>query len=439
MLINCHTYLAPILGEMALSGRHPLELRCQGTECGALLVLEGAPPAGLQAAVAGARAAAAALATAEAREDFAALSSAIDAWAEGRASPAADDARAGAGSVARSLAAGAAAEATDVALPLCPPCLISALDEARAAQAAALDRRDQAAAFARAMIGRSAAATAREPAPAFAFTTLPASTAAAISADADASAEMESLRAEIAALRWRRRTARRRARALALMEHVVWDRLAGAAASMAAGGSLTTALATSRSRLEDLRARSLRARGLLTRLRYLSAPADAFFIWHAGPFGTINGCRLGARLAGQPVERVEANAALGQVALLVAALAARMGVAFARYRLVPMGSFSRVAPADDPRAMLELHFTGRLFAQGRMNGALKALLVCVAELGEHAQAADRSFWWPYPITHGGERIADLPIAVGGKDAAWTRACKCLLTDLKWLAAWAWRD
>lgn len=138
------------------------------------------------------------------------------------------------------------------------------------------------------------------------------------------------------------------------------------------------------------------------------------------------------------MDKAEANAALGQVALLVVTLAHRMGVTFARHRLVPMGSFSRVAPADDPKNFLELHFTGRMFAASRTNAALRALVVCVAELGEHAQAADRSFWWPYPITHGGERIADLHVAVGSKDAAWTRAMKCLLTNLKWLAAWAYK-
>lgn len=39
---------------------------------------------------------------------------------------------------------------------------------------------------------------------------------------------------------------------------------------------------------------------------------DAFHIWHAGPFGTINGFRLG-RLSVEQVEWHEINAALGQV------------------------------------------------------------------------------------------------------------------------------
>ena len=50
------------------------------------------------------------------------------------------------------------------------------------------------------------------------------------------------------------------------------------------------------------------------------------------------------------VKRVEANATLSLVALLVAALAARMGVAFTRYWFVPMGSFPCAAPADDTTA-----------------------------------------------------------------------------------------
>ncbi len=43
---------------------------------------------------------------------------------------------------------------------------------------------------------------------------------------------------------------------------------------------------------------------------------DAFQITHDGPFGTINGLRLG-RLASQHVEWSEINAAMGQTALLL--------------------------------------------------------------------------------------------------------------------------
>jgi len=59
----------------------------------------------------------------------------------------------------------------------------------------------------------------------------------------------------------------------------------------------------------------------------LSVPNDAFFIWHSGPFGTINGFRLG-RLPVEPVEWSEINAALGQVALLLSTIQSDAPVAF---------------------------------------------------------------------------------------------------------------
>lgn len=265
---------------------------------------------------------------------------------------------------------------------------------------------------------------------------LPESDAATSALLAAVEAEEASLLAEIARLRRRQRRQAAQRRKLALLQHVVTDRLRGAAATIQ--GDVAGLLALTRDRMHDLRDRNLRGRAHLSLLRYLSVHNDAFFIWHSGPFVTINGCRLG-RLPAQPVDKAEINAALGQVALLVTTIANRLGLAFSRYRVVPMGSYSRIAPADDQKSMLELHFTGRMFAQGRMNTALKALLVCIAELGEYAQSVDRSFWWPYPITHGGERIADLHVTIGSKDAAWTRAMKAALTNLKWMLAWAFRQ
>lgn len=74
----------------------------------------------------------------------------------------------------------------------------------------------------------------------------------------------------------------------------------------------------------------------LERLKRTNIHNDAFHIWHDGPFGTINGLRLG-RLPGHPVciiftclciyivdiqvEWMEINAAWGQAALLLKILA----------------------------------------------------------------------------------------------------------------------
>jgi beclin 1 len=83
-------------------------------------------------------------------------------------------------------------------------------------------------------------------------------------------------------------------------------------------------------------------------MRHLSVLSDAFFVWHRGPFVTVNGCRLG-RLPGQAVEWPEINAALGQTAMLASTVATRMGYVFHKYRIVPLGSYSHLALAGERR------------------------------------------------------------------------------------------
>jgi hypothetical protein len=95
--------------------------------------------------------------------------------------------------------------------------------------------------------------------------------------------------------------------------------------------------------------RAARYRGALARLRPLRVAADAFFIWHADPFATINGARLG-RVPGAVPEWAEVNAALGQMALLLSVTAARVGCVFSKWQLIPMGSFARLAPAGESGA-----------------------------------------------------------------------------------------
>ena len=73
----------------------------------------------------------------------------------------------------------------------------------------------------------------------------------------------------------------------------------------------------------------------------MHVPNDAFYIWHAGPFATINGFRLG-RLPVENVEWAEINAALGQVALLLSTVQNEAPVAFSSIDLFPKGSFSQV-------------------------------------------------------------------------------------------------
>ena len=117
----------------------------------------------------------------------------------------------------------------------------------------------------------------------------------------------------------------------------------------------------------------------LARLRKTSVYDEVFRIWHDGPFGTINNCRLG-RLPGQLVRRLffvsahaadgahgrasgvrgsqvdwaEINAAWGQALLLLHTLARKLHFEFTTYKLVPGGSFSRIERTTEPRASFEL-------------------------------------------------------------------------------------
>jgi len=92
----------------------------------------------------------------------------------------------------------------------------------------------------------------------------------------------------------------------------------------------------------------------LERLKRTNVFNDAFHITSDGHFGTINGFRLG-RLPSQAVEWGEINAALGQVVLLLHTIAERCNYKFKQYKLIPMGSFSKISRLDDPSAEHELY------------------------------------------------------------------------------------
>jgi beclin 1 len=65
----------------------------------------------------------------------------------------------------------------------------------------------------------------------------------------------------------------------------------------------------------------------LTHLARTNVYNDAFCIGHDGPFGTVNGLRLG-RVSGVNVEWAEINAAWGQAVLLLYTIARKVGFTF---------------------------------------------------------------------------------------------------------------
>ncbi|KAG1054547.1 hypothetical protein G6F46_002163 [Rhizopus delemar] len=169
---------------------------------------------------------------------------------------------------------------------------------------------------------------------------------------------------------------------------------------------------------------------------------DAFCISHDGPFGTINGFRLG-RLSTHPVEWNEINAAWGQTLLLLYTIANKLKFQFQNYRLVPMGSFSRVEKVGgDSVISYELYGTGdfglnRMFLNRRFDHAMVAILSCLKQLADFAEEKDKSLRLPYRINK--DKIGDLSIRLQfNQDESWTKALRYMLTNMKWILVFASR-
>lgn len=164
---------------------------------------------------------------------------------------------------------------------------------------------------------------------------------------------------------------------------------------------------------------------------------DAFFVWYVGPFATINGFRLGS-LNVRPVEWVEINAALGQAVLAVSTLAAKANLQFKKYYLHPQGSFPKLSKVDDKRIVLQLYIdqSFSLFPKTNFNKALLAFLSCIQEFAEYIGKHDPTMMLPFPISADEGKVNDILIMLGADEDLWTKGLKFMLTDIKWMIAWA---
>ncbi|KAG9012776.1 autophagy protein 6 [Tulasnella sp. JGI-2019a] len=136
----------------------------------------------------------------------------------------------------------------------------------------------------------------------------------------------------------------------------------------------------------------------LAKLSRTNVYNDAFCIGHDGVFGTINGLRLG-RVPGITVEWSEINAAWGMTLLLLSTIARKVGYVFDNWRLVPMGSFSRIERINGDNSSYELYGSGdialgRLFHDRRFDTAMVAFLDCLRQLMEYAQSQDPQVEFP---------------------------------------------
>jgi beclin 1 len=189
------------------------------------------------------------------------------------------------------------------------------------------------------------------------------------------------------------------------------------------------------SEMTSLNVQLKNAQNQLDRLKKTNVYNDTFKITHDGPFGMINGQRLG-RLPDHVFEWSEINAAVGQALFLLDTLSKKCNFTFKNYKLIPCGSFSKIEKLDGDKSVFECFgssdFTGLLFWNRRFDSGLAAFLNCIQQLGDYAERSDPKFRLPYRINK--DKIGDVSIKMQfNQDELWTKAMKYLLINLKWLA------
>ncbi|KAG1746288.1 APG6-domain-containing protein [Suillus occidentalis] len=202
--------------------------------------------------------------------------------------------------------------------------------------------------------------------------------------------------------------------------------------------SLDLILAEQASRLASLRAAYAADYATLEKLERTNVYNDAFCIGHDGVFGTINGLRLG-RVPGVPVEWPEINAAWGQTLLLLYTIARKLDYTFENYRLIPMGSFSRIERTVGDKATYELYGSGdlhlgRLLHNRRFDFAMVAFLECLKQLIDSVKSQDPTIEFPHQIVK--DKIGEASVKLQfSQEEAWTRALRHVLLALKIVLKW----
>ncbi|XP_019879597.1 beclin-1-like protein [Aethina tumida] len=167
-----------------------------------------------------------------------------------------------------------------------------------------------------------------------------------------------------------------------------------------------------------------------------------FHIWHKEHFGTINGFCLG-RLPSAPVDWSEINAAWGQTALLLSALARKINLKFERYRLVPYGNHSYIEVIGEQKE-LPLYGSGgfKFLWDTKFDHGMVAFLDCLSQFQEKVEQMEKPtkmFCFPYRTNSKGkieDKEASYSIKIQlNSEEQWTKALKFMLTNLKWGLAW----
>ncbi|KAG7882378.1 hypothetical protein KL905_000127 [Ogataea polymorpha] len=180
----------------------------------------------------------------------------------------------------------------------------------------------------------------------------------------------------------------------------------------------------------------------LDSLRKTNVFNDVFMISHDDQFGTINGLRLG-NLDNVKVSWHEINAALGQLALLLATVVRILDFQLDGYRIIPMGSTSRIEKYRKDRngsiskQTLDLFSSGefsigKIFTHNQLDAGMVALVDIVSQIGRKLKQLDESNDLPYKMTE--DKVAGYPIKPSARSSneEWTSACRYLLTNAKWI-------
>ncbi|ETI34653.1 hypothetical protein, variant 5 [Phytophthora nicotianae P1569] len=193
--------------------------------------------------------------------------------------------------------------------------------------------------------------------------------------------------------------------------------------------------------------------------KHLNILTDMFIIGYDGAFGTINQFRMG-QSASLALEWNEINAAFGECALLLQTLANMVGLEFSDFKIVPLGSFSKIIRTSNLRmeyclyvvllwrqrgtsVLIVLNWSflpcrhgsdQQNFSESHFNLGLGAWITCLGQLMAFVRARDPSIRLPYKVAKhsiGGYSILFLK----NKHKEWTKALKYALTNLKWLLTW----
>ncbi|XP_010383008.2 beclin-2 [Rhinopithecus roxellana] len=186
------------------------------------------------------------------------------------------------------------------------------------------------------------------------------------------------------------------------------------------------------------------ARVQMDRLKEINCFTATFEIWVEGSLGVINKFRLGC-LPTVPVGWNEINAAWGQAALLLLALANTIGLQFQRYRLMPCGDHSYLKPLTDDRTELQLFCYGGqdVFLNNKFDRAMVAFLDCMQQFKEEAEKGELGLCLPYRIqvetglmedADGRGECYSIRTHLNTQEL-WTKALKFLLINLKWSLIW----